>query len=120
MAEDTCARGFFISLNIIEMRTERIKELVKSIEDAAHELDGNPITPFLKLLQDYTFATDSVQNGYGLARRDDNENPAEVLAELRENITHDDVTAHMLDACLLMDYINEVTALCELLRQEMA
>lgn len=38
------------------------------------------------MFSDYNFALLSVANGYGLTERDKNENPAEVLAELRDNL----------------------------------
>ncbi len=97
---------------------KRLFHLLERADNAANQLDGNPITPFIKLLQDLTFIVNSVQNGYGLAHRKDNENATEVLEELRDNITHNMVTDHILPACLLMDYFNQVTELCSVLHEE--
>lgn len=87
-----------------EQKNTIIAESAGQLRRSRDRMDGSLTKKYVEILADLSFVIESIQNGFGNREREQDENPAEVLAELRDAFGFDYVSSRTADLLDIAEY----------------
>lgn len=106
--------NIYVSLNA-EQKNSIIFARIENIESKRSEI-GNSITnEYISLLNDLSFVIESIQKGLGNRQKNPDENPGDVLKDLREAFGYEYVAERITSLSDIAEYEHQTDSLVKLL-----
>ncbi len=106
--------NIYVSLNA-EQKNNIILEKIEDIESKRSEIDSSMTKEYISLLSDLSFVIESIQKGLGNRQKNPEENPGEVLKELREAFGYEYVAERITSLSDIAEYEHQTDSLVKLL-----
>ena len=96
-----------------------IQRLMTAVNNVVSEFDAHdPLFQYLNMLRDFDYCINCIQYGVGNRERNDNENPEQVLQELREEFNFSRLSEHTANTYDISQLCKSFEAICSVLKEE--